>query len=188
MLTANILEPSTMLARDDLGGAFLPDIPDEVASKNAVSALPGMLIYKYLAQVQLLARHILPRDATHAEPLKLHEDEMEQLIRQVVDIHGYILTYASRLVDSILQALISTYVRSLTAIYGSASGMSHDYITYAKTVLSELEERVRDRTTDVDATGEIDEKGDEHRMTWYWVRERCSALWHQQPKNITEKP
>ncbi|CAK7207242.1 hypothetical protein SEUCBS139899_010052 [Sporothrix eucalyptigena] len=194
LLTGIILEVGVMFATDGGTGTFLSDnstSSDDDDYEEVLRALDGALVSKCLAQVQLIARNNLPRDPAKVETLVLHKPKVEQTIKKAIELHGQFLPDASRLVNSTLRALLPAYVRSLTAIYGSASGVSQAYVVYANSLLSELDKR--EETKDANGAGgedsttstnNMENKGNEHQTTWWWalrggsqVREWCSSLW-----------
>ncbi|CAK7214457.1 hypothetical protein SBRCBS47491_002149 [Sporothrix bragantina] len=149
-------EASSMLVADGEGESF-----------KKLSAQCEVLTHKCLAQAQLRASH------------SRHPAQAEVLRRPVVNtaIHLALASLsfenrdAARSVANVHHALLPTYVRSLTSIYGFASGASSGYVEYAKSVVAEL-----DRGND----------GAESKTSWYtwyrmlggWqVRAWCSSFW-----------
>lgn len=167
-------EASSMLTAD---GEKVPD--------DALYAQSEVLTHKCLAQAQLRASH----SRYPAQAAMLQRPVLKEAISNALNLHSFVNRDAVRSVANIFHALLPTYMRSLTAIYGSASGVSSEYIQYAKFVVSQLDkgnqDAVSEKTEKIEGA-ERKTKGsqdDERHTTWYgtlsgWqVRAWCSSFW-----------
>lgn len=146
-------EASSMLAAavGENEGEDEDEYEDEPYEK--LSAMREILSHKCQAQLYASQSWCDP-----AQAAALHEPVVQQAFSYALDAQLDEDQDTARFSADMLQALLPVYIRSLAAIYGSASGVSSEYVQYGKYVLSEL---------DNGNGGAKEEEGAKSKTTWY---------------------